>query len=128
MKKQIITSKAPRAIGPYSQAIEAGDFIFGSGQIPADPATGDIVSGDIRAQTARVMDNIGAVLKQSGLSFNNIVQCTVFVKSMDDYAAINEVYAGYFEDVEYPPARALVEVSRLPKNVNIEIAFTAVRA
>lgn len=128
MKKQIQTSKAPAAIGPYSQAIEAGDFIFGSGQIGINPQTGEIVTTSIEAETTRVMNNIHAILQAAGLQFDNVVKCSVFVKRMSDYDKINKIYNDFFDAVEFPPARELVEVSRLPKDVNIEISFIAVRA
>jgi len=128
MKKQIQTTKAPAAIGPYSQAIAAGDFIFGSGQIGINPQTGLVVSASIEAETTQVLNNIHAILLAAGLQFENIVKCSVFVKRMSDYDKINKIYNDFFEGVEFPPARELVEVSRLPKDVNIEISFIAVRA
>ena len=123
VKKIIKTDDAPKAIGPYSQAIEAGGFIFVSGQIPLDPRTGAIVQGDIREQTRRVMENAKAVLAASGCPMVNVVKATIFLKSMTDFAAVNEVYGGYFP--AGPPARATVEVSRLPKDAALEIDFVA---
>lgn len=123
MKKIIKTDDAPKAIGPYSQAIEAGGFIFVSGQIPLDPGTGELVQGDIRVQARRVMENAKAVLAASGCSMANVVKATIFLKSMTDFAAVNEVYGGYFPAM--PPARATVEVSRLPKDAAVEIDFIA---
>ncbi len=124
-RKAIQTPEAPAAIGPYSQAIVAGGFVFCSGQIPLDPQTGDLVGGDdVRAQTRRVMDNLGAVLTAAGSDFGQVVQTTIFLSDMNDFAAVNEVYASYFEGME-PPARATVEVARLPKDVRVEIACTA---
>jgi len=122
MGKRIITSdNAPRAIGPYSQAIEAGGFVFVSGQIPLDPKTGNVVQGDIKAQTKVVMDNASAILKTAGCTFSGAVKCTIYLKDMSNFAAVNEVYGSYFPDA--PPARTTVEVSRLPKDVAIEIDF-----
>lgn len=123
MKWIIKSDKAPKAIGPYSQAIEAGGFVFVSGQIPLDPKTGDVVTGDIRDQTRRVMENAGAILAAAGCRFPDVVKVTIYLKNMADFAAVNEVYGGYFPSE--PPARATVEVSRLPKDVSLEMDFTA---
>ena len=124
-RKAIKTPEAPAAIGPYSQAVVAGGFVFCSGQIPLDPQTGQLVGGDdVRAQTRRVMDNLGAVLAAAGSGFGQVVQTTIFLADMNDFAAVNEVYASYFEGMQ-PPARATVEVARLPKDVRVEIACTA---
>jgi 2-iminobutanoate/2-iminopropanoate deaminase len=117
------TSAAPPAIGPYSQAIVAGDLIFCSGQIPLDPATGEIVEGGIEEQTHRVLKNLRAVLESAGSGLDHVLKTTVFLKRMDDFAAMNAVYATYFPDA--PPARSTVEVSRLPRNVLIEIECIA---
>jgi 2-iminobutanoate/2-iminopropanoate deaminase len=117
------TSAAPPAIGPYSQAIVAGDLIFCSGQIPLDPATGEIVEGGIEEQTHRVLKNLRAVLESAGSGLEHVLKTTVFLKRMDDFAAMNAVYATYFPDA--PPARSTVEVSRLPRNVLIEIECIA---
>jgi 2-iminobutanoate/2-iminopropanoate deaminase len=117
------TPAAPPAIGPYSQAIVAGDLIFCSGQIPLDPATGEIVEGGIEEQTHRVLKNLRAVLESAGSGLDHVLKTTVFLKRMDDFAAMNAVYATYFPDA--PPARSTVEVSRLPRNVLIEIECIA---
>jgi 2-iminobutanoate/2-iminopropanoate deaminase len=117
------TPAAPPAIGPYSQAIVAGDLIFCSGQIPLDPATGEIVEGGIEEQTDRVLKNLRAVLESAGSGLEHVLKTTVFLKRMDDFAAMNAVYATYFPDA--PPARSTVEVSRLPRNVLIEIECIA---
>ena len=124
MTKEIITTDdAPRAIGPYSQAVRASDFIFFSGQIPMDPGSGELISGDTGAQTQRVLKNIQAVLQAAGADLGHVVKCTVFLANMDDFAAMNEVYGRFFS--EDPPARAAVEVSRLPKGVGVEIEAMA---
>ena len=122
MSKEIIaTDKAPKAIGPYSQAVRAGDFIFLSGQIPMDPESGELVGGDIGIQTRRVLENIQ--LESAGANLDRVIKCTVFLDDMDDFAAMNEVYGRFF--TENPPARAAVEVSRLPKDVGVEIEAIA---
>ncbi len=118
MKKQISTTKAPSAIGPYSQAIAANGMLYVSGQIPVNPATGE-VSADISEQTKQSMENIKAILEEAGTDFSKVVRCGIFIKNMDDFAKINEVYGTYF--IEPYPARATVEVSRLPKDVLVEI-------
>jgi len=120
----IQTPDAPAAIGPYSQAIKAGNLLFVSGQIPIDPATGQVISGDISTETHQVMKNLDAILTKAGGSLNNVAKATIFIKDMNDFAKINEVYAGYFEGTF--PARETVEVSRLPKDVNVEISVIAV--
>lgn len=119
----IITEKAPAPIGPYVQAIKLGEFVFASGQIPIDPATGDVVAGDIKAQTLQVIKNLEAILTAAGSSLNKVVKTTLFIKDMNEFAVINEVYAGYFS--QNPPARSTVEVARLPKDVRIEIEAIA---
>lgn len=119
----IQTPDAPAAIGPYSQAIKAGNLLFVSGQIPIDPATGQIVSGDISAETHQVMKNLQAILKQAGGDLSNVAKTSIFIKNMNDFAMINEVYASYFTGTY--PARETVEVARLPKDVNIEISVIA---
>lgn len=125
MRKEIInTDKAPKAIGPYSQAVRVGDLIFVSGQIPLDPETGSVVAGDIDIQTERVLNNISGVLEAAGSSMEEIVKTTVYLKDMADFPKFNESYARFF--AENPPARATVEVSRLPKDVRIEIDAIAV--
>jgi len=117
------TPAAPPAIGPYSQAIVSGHLIFCSGQIPLDPATGEIVEGGIEEQTHRVLKNLRAVLESAGSGLEQVLKTTVFLKRMDDFAAMNAVYATYFPDA--PPARSTVEVARLPRNVLIEIECIA---
>ena len=124
MKKIISTSEAPAAIGPYSQAVRSGNFLFCSGQIPLDPKSGQIVSGDIATQTRRVLDNIGAVLKAEGLTFENIVKTTIFLTDLGDFQTVNETYGSYFK--QQPPARSTVQVSALPKGAKIEIEVIAV--
>ena len=122
--KTINTSKAPAAIGPYSQAIEVGNLLFISGQLPMDPETMAIVPGTIEDQTVRSIENLKAILEEAGLTLNNVVKTTVFIKDMNDFSKINEVYASYF--TENKPARACVEVARLPKDVGVEIEAIAV--
>jgi 2-iminobutanoate/2-iminopropanoate deaminase len=124
MAKSIIqTKEAPAAIGPYSQAIKAGNLLFVSGQIPIDPETGTVIIGGIEAATHRVMKNIEAILEAAECNFDNVVKTTIFIKNMDDFSKINAVYASYFSG-KYP-ARETVEVSRLPKDVEIEISVIA---
>ncbi len=119
-KTTVSTPNAPAAIGPYSQAIVTPQgFVYTAGQIPIDPSTGNIVAGDIKAQTARVMENLKAILEASGSSMERVVKTTVFLADMGEFAAMNEVYGGYFKS--NPPARSTVQVSRLPKDVRIEI-------
>lgn len=126
MKEIVSTDKAPAAIGPYSQAVKAGGFMFMSGQIPLDPATMEVAPGGVASQAEQVLKNMGAVLESQGLSFADIVKTTVFITSMGDFAAVNEVYAKYFTAA--PPARSCVEVSALPKGVLVEIeAIAAVK-
>lgn len=122
--KAIQTDAAPRAIGPYSQAIVANGFVFCSGQIALDPATGQVIDGDVRAQTRRVMDNLRAVLAAAGTDLGRAVKATIFLKDLGDFSAVNEVYGSYFTGT--PPARATVEVSRLPRDVRVEIDLVAV--
>jgi 2-iminobutanoate/2-iminopropanoate deaminase len=124
-KKIISTANAPAAIGPYSQAVLAGDTLYCSGQIALDPISGELIVGDIMAETNQVLQNVGAVLAEAGMDFANVVKCSIFMSSMEHYAAINEVYATYF--TENPPAREAVAVKTLPKEVNVEITVTAVR-
>lgn len=124
MAKQAISSpNAPKAIGPYSQAVRAGDWLFLSGQVPIDPSTGNFIDGDIGAQTRRVFANLGAVLAAGGLSFADVVRTTVFLADIGDFAAMNAVYAEWFS--EPYPARATVQVARLPKDARIEIDMIA---
>jgi len=125
MKKKVIhTDKAPKAIGPYSQASQAGDFLFLSGQIPLDPKTGELVNGDIREQTQQVLENIKGILESQGLRMKNVVKSTIFLKDIANFSQVNEVYATYF--ASSPPARSTVEVSKLPRNAEIEIEVIAV--
>ena len=121
--KTIHTDKAPAAIGPYSQAMVSGGFVFVSGQIPLDPATGEIVTSDIFLQTEQVMKNVSALLAAEGLSLTDVVKATVFATDMGAFAAVNEVYARFF--TSEPPARSFVEVSALPKNALVEIEVIA---
>jgi 2-iminobutanoate/2-iminopropanoate deaminase len=123
MREVISTDNAPKAIGPYSQAIRAGGFLFTSGQVAIDPATQQVISGDVSAQTERVMKNLAGILQASGSSLDQVVRCTVFLKNMGDFAAMNEVYGRYFKQA--PPARSTVEVARLPKDVLVEIDVIA---
>ena len=123
MKQGVSSPDAPKAIGPYSQAVRAGQLLFVSGQVPLDPSTGQLVNGDIAAQTRRVFDNLGAVLKAGGRSFTDVVRTTVFLADMNDFAAMNEVYGQYFS--EPYPARATVQVARLPKDARVEIDVIA---
>lgn len=120
MKHEVIhTNDAPAALGPYSQAIKAGNLLFVSGQVPLVPETMEVVEGDVQAQTAQSLKNLKAILAESGADFSNVVKTTVFIKDMNEFGAINEVYAEYFG--ENKPARACVEVARLPKDVKVEI-------
>ena len=125
MKKVINTNNAPKAIGPYSQAILSGNTLYCSGQIAINPDTGNLVIENITVETNQVMKNILAVLKEAEMNFNNVVKCSIFMKDINDYSAINEVYAKSF--LENPPAREAVQVSVLPKNVNVEISIIAVK-
>ena len=124
MKKIILTNEAPAAIGPYSQAVRSGTFLFCSGQIPLDPKSGQIVSGDIDAQTRRVLNNIAAVLRAEGASFEDVVKATIFLTDLDDFQTVNEIYGSYFKNA--PPARSTVQVAALPKGAKIEIEIIAV--
>lgn len=123
MRQAVSSPAAPKAIGPYSQAIRAGSLLFLSGQVPIDPATGNIVEGDMAAQTHRVFQNLGAVLKAGGASFDHVVRTTVYLKDMNDFAVMNEVYGTYFSSPA--PARATVQVARLPKDARVEIDLIA---
>ena len=123
MKKPVKTVNAPQAIGPYSQAVEAGGFLFVSGQIPIDPKTGSVIQGDIMAQTKQVMENAGAILSAGGTDYSSVVKTTIYLKNMSDFGAVNEVYGKYFQ--AEPPARATVQVAGLPKDVAVEIEFIA---
>lgn len=124
MKPQIVaTDKAPKAVGPYSQAVRAGEFLFCAGQIPLDPATGQLVAGGIQEQTARVLENIKAVLASQGIGLEHVVKTTVFMTQLADFAAMNEVYAKSFPT--NPPARSTVQVAALPKGAQVEIEVIA---
>lgn len=122
--KRVETSDAPAAIGPYSQAIIANGFVYTAGQIPLDPSTMQIVEGDVAAQTRRVFESLQNILKAAGSSLNNVVKTTVFLQDMNDFAAMNEVYAQYFGD--HKPARSTVQAARLPRDVKVEIEAIAV--
>ena len=125
MKHQVIhTDNAPKAIGPYSQAVKAGNMLFVSGQVPFVPETMEIVEGDVKAQTAQSLKNVQAIWAEAGLDFSHVVKSTVFIKDMNEFAQINEVYAEFFG--ENKPARACVEVARLPKDVKVEIEVIAI--
>ena len=123
MKKIVSTGDAPAAIGPYSQGIRSGSLLFCAGQIPLDPKTGQIVSGDVAEQTRRVLENVAAILKAAHLGFDHVVKTTIFLTSMDDFQTVNEIYGTYFR--ENPPARSTVAVSALPKGARIEIEVIA---
>jgi 2-iminobutanoate/2-iminopropanoate deaminase len=123
MRDVISTNEGPRAIGPYSQAIRANGFVFVSGQVSIDPVTNTLVSGDVGAQTERVLQNLAGILKAAGSSLQKVVRATVFLKNMNDFAAMNEVYGKHFSS--QPPARSTVEVARLPKDVLVEIDVIA---
>lgn len=124
MRKIIETPDAPAPIGPYSQAVLVDNTLYVSGQIPLDPQTGELVTSNIQDETAMVMKNLGSILKAAGADYSNIVKCSIFVKDLSNFAAINGVYGESFK--ENPPARETVEVSRLPKDVNVEISCVAV--
>jgi 2-iminobutanoate/2-iminopropanoate deaminase len=123
MKKIIATTKAPGAIGPYSQAVKYGNMLFTSGQIAIDPDCGELIMGDVKTEAHQVMTNLKAVLNEAGMDFSNVIKTSIFLSSMDDFAAVNEVYESYFE-ADYP-ARETVQVARLPKSVNVEISMIA---
>jgi 2-iminobutanoate/2-iminopropanoate deaminase len=124
MKKIISTQEAPAAVGPYSQAVRVGSTVYCAGQIPLDPKSGQIVPGDIGAQTRRVLENIAAVLRAENLAFENIVKTTIFLTNLSDFQMVNEIYGSYFK--KEPPARSTVQVPALPKGANIEIEVIAV--
>jgi len=126
MPTAIHTDSAPKAIGPYSQAIALDNLVFCSGQIPIDPATGNLIEGDVSAQTHRVLQNLSAVLEAADSGLQHVVKTTVFLQSMNDFAAMNAVYATYFTDT--PPARSTVEVAKLPRGALVEIEAIAVKA
>ncbi len=125
MKKIINTNNAPAPVGPYNQSVLAGNMLFVSGQIPINPATGEIISESIEAETTQVLENIKSILEEAGMTFVNVVKCSVFVTDMGMFGRINEIYAKYFP-AESAPARELVQVVALPKNVNVEISAIAV--
>lgn len=125
MKKQIISTKnAPSAIGPYSQAVRMGNLLFTSGQIPINPATGEIVSNDVKAATKQSLENVKAILEEAGTTLDKVIKTVVFIKDMNDFASVNEVYGTYF--TSNPPARSCVEVARLPKDALVEIEVIAI--
>jgi 2-iminobutanoate/2-iminopropanoate deaminase len=124
MKKIIETPNAPAPIGPYSQAVVFDNTLYTSGQIAIDPATGELVSGDIKKETEQVMHNIAAVLTAAGMDFQNVLKTSIFIKNMNDFQKINEVYGSFFDEAN-APARETVEVARLPKDVNVEISVLA---
>ena len=124
VKEIIATNRAPKAIGPYSQAIRAGNLVFASGQIPIDPATGEFVAGGVAEQTEQVLRNLTSVFAAAGVELNQIVKTTVFLADMEDFAAMNEVYGRFFG--EQPPARATVQAARLPRDAKVEIEAIAV--
>ena len=127
MSKEIVFSKnAPAPIGPYSQAVKVGNVLYVSGQIALDADTGDLINENITEETHAVMKNLDAILAAAQFSFNDVVKCTIFIRNMDDFTVINEAYGQYFKSS--PPARETVEVSKLPKNVNVEISCIAVKA
>ncbi len=126
MKKIIATDQGPRAIGPYSQAVDTGSLVFVSGQVPIDPATQQFVTGDIKVQTERVLNNVKGILEAAGLTMDHVVKCGVFLTDLGEFAAMNEVYATFFK--KDPPARATVQVAALPKGVKIEIDAIAARS
>jgi 2-iminobutanoate/2-iminopropanoate deaminase len=127
-KSAVATANAPAAIGPYSQAVQIGDFIYTSGQVPLDPSSGQMVEGGIREQTVRVFENVKAVLAAAKCDLRNVVKATVYLKNMSDFAAMNEIYATYLaQDGWVPPARSTVEVARLPKDALVEIDVIAFR-
>ena len=123
MRQPVSTEQAPKAIGPYSQAIRAGQLVFLSGQVGFDPATGQLVPGGISEQTHRVLQNIGAILSAAGLSFDHVVKTTVFLADMNDFAAMNDIYASYFRSPA--PARSTVQAARLPRDAKVEIEVIA---
>lgn len=125
MKKIIVTKNAPNPIGPYSQAVLKGNMLFVSGQIAINPATGDLMTGDIKTEAKQVMENLKGILTEAGLDFSHICKTSIFMKDLNDFAAVNEVYGSYFTS-DFP-ARETVQVSKLPLNVNVEISVIAVK-
>ena len=126
MKKIINTAKAPAPIGPYSQAVMANNTLYVSGQIAINPTTGELISGNLTEETKQVMENLKAVLLAAGMNFDNVVKCSIFLSDMNNFSVVNEIYGSYFSENNYP-ARETVEVSVLPKNVNVEISCIAVK-
>ncbi len=124
MKKIINTEKAPKPIGPYNQAVMKNNTLYVSGQIPMNPATSELVKGDVKEQTRMVMENLKAILHEAGMDFSNVVKCSIFISDMKDFPLINEIYGTYFK--EDPPARETVQVAGLPLNVDVEISCIAV--
>lgn len=124
-KNVIYSANAPEPIGPYSQAIQAGELLFVSGQVAIQKSSGNIITGNIQDETHQVMKNLGEILKAASLDFSNVVKCTIFLTDMNNFSKINEAYGSYFAN--QPPARETVEVSRLPKDVNVEISCIAVK-
>ena len=124
-KKIILTPHAAQPIGPYNQAVVTGNLVYTSGQIPIDPATGQLVAGDVKAQTAAVLQNLKAILEAAGTGIEKVVKTTVFLKDMNDFAAMNEVYGNVFSNKSLAPARSTIEVARLPKDVRVEIEAVA---
>lgn len=124
MKKIITTKNAPAPIGPYNQAVLKGNMLFTSGQVALDPKTGELQIADIKTETTLVMENLKAVLKEAGMTFENVLKVSIFISDMNDFAAINQVYGSYFDEAN-APARETVEVARLPKDVNVEISLIA---
>lgn len=122
-KKIILTDKAPAPVGPYSQAVQAGQFLYVAGQVPVNPETKEIIKGDVQRATKQVMENIKAILEEAGYSMNDVVRCRVYLKDLEDFGKMNEIYGSYF--TEKPPARIAFEASRLPLDVDIEISATA---
>ena len=125
MKTIIKTDKAPMPIGPYNQAILVNNTLYASGQIAINPATNELISGNIKQETKQVMENLGAVLDAAGMHFSNVVKCSIFISDMNDFTAINKIYGTYFDD-DNAPARETVQVAVLPKRVNVEISLVAV--
>ncbi len=123
-KREVKTDKAPKPVGPYSQAVTAGDFVFCSGQIAINPQTGELIIDDVESETRRVMENLKAVLASAGSSFDRVVKTTIFLKNIDDFVPVNEIYGSYFSEI--PPARSTVQAANLPKGVRVEIDCIAV--
>jgi 2-iminobutanoate/2-iminopropanoate deaminase len=127
MKKQITSNDAPAPIGPYSQAIQTGGIIFISGQIPMNALTGELIQENIELATHLVMENLRAILREADMNFGNVVKTTIFLKDMNDFPVVNEIYGGYFNGKTPPPARETVQVAKLPKDVQVEISAIAVK-